>query len=135
MDHGGRSGEEPAVVRPNHQAVGKPRPVGLGDQGLKGWPVEGREPQAATVAVGPQHEADGTVAQAASPVVEKGLRQFFSARRAATRASMLGTVAAPSLRKRKTPAEPGFPAGLRMSMISLVGKVATSKGPRSESAR
>jgi len=130
-----RSREESAILGPNHQAVGKPRPVGRWQQGLKGRPLKGREAKEPTLAVGPQHEADRAVAQTASSVVEEGLRQFASARRAATRASMLGTVEAPSLRKRKTPAEPGFPAGLRMSMISLVGKVETSKGPRSESAR
>ena len=74
VDDGSRSGEEPAILGPNHEAVGQPRPVGLGQEGLKGRALKGREAKKAAVAVGPQHEADRAVAQAASPVVEKGLR-------------------------------------------------------------
>ena len=64
--------------------------------------------------------------------------QGFSARSSATRASMLGTGADPSRRKRTTPlpaAFAGFPWPSLMSMISLVGKPVTSYGPRRASAR
>jgi len=121
---GGGSREEPALRRSQEEAVGQGDPITLTHEGTERLAPERGEAERARV-VELQEQADRQVAEAASPVVEED-GQGVSARRAATRASMLATVVKPSRRKR-TVADPSGP-GLLMSRIIFVGKAASSRG-------